>query len=91
MSQNSYLRKFLRLMSQIVFPADFTVLGLITTALAETSKSSFLREFCAQVSQILFLAELTVFMAYYNCMSNNVTKLISRRVLCTSITNRFPS
>ena len=48
MSQNSYLREFCALMSQIVFLADLTVLRLITTVLAETSKNSYLLEFCAQ-------------------------------------------
>ena len=60
MSQNSYLRKFCALMSQIVFLTDLTVLGLITNILAETSKNLYLLEFCAQVSQIVFLADLTV-------------------------------
>ena len=60
MSQNSFLRKFCALMSQIVFSADLTVLRLITTVLAETSKNSFFREFVARVSEIVFLADLTV-------------------------------
>ena len=60
MSQNSYLREFCALMSQIVFFADLTVLRFITTVLAETSKNSYLLEFCAQVSKIVFLADLTV-------------------------------
>ena len=38
------------------------------------SENSYLHEFCAQVSQIVFLADLIVFAAYYNCMSENVTK-----------------
>ena len=60
MSQTSYLRKFCALMSQLVFLADLTILRLITTVLAETSKNSFFREFVARVSKIVFLANLTV-------------------------------
>ena len=48
------------------------------------SQNSYLREFCAQVSQIVFLADLTN-LRLNNCMSKNVTKLISPRVLCTSM------
>ena len=51
MSQNSYLREFCALMSQIVFLADLTVLRFITTVLAETSKNSYILEFCTQVSK----------------------------------------
>ena len=60
MSQNSYLRKFCALMSQIVFLVDLTVLQLITNVLAQTSKNSSLLEFCAQVAKIVFLSDLTV-------------------------------
>ena len=60
MSQNSYLREFCALKSEIVFLADLTVLRLITTVLAETSENSDLFEFCAQVSKIVFLGDLTV-------------------------------
>ena len=60
MSQNSYLCEFCALILQIVILADFTVLLLITTVLAETSKNSYLLEFCAQVKKIVFLADLTV-------------------------------
>ena len=63
MSQNSYLRKFCALMSQIVFLADLTILRLITTVLAETSKNSFFREFVARVSKIVFLAKFDRFTA----------------------------
>ena len=55
------------------------------------SQNSYLREFAAQVSQIVFLADFDRFTAYYNCMSKNVTKLLSPRVLSTSITNRVLS
>ena len=55
------------------------------------SENSYLHEFCAQVSQIVFLADLTVFAAYYNCMSENVTKLIYFRFLCTKVKNRVLS
>ena len=40
------------------------------------SENSYLHEFCAKVSKIVFLGDLTVFAAHYNCMSENVTKLI---------------
>ena len=53
------------------------------------SEKSYLHEFCAQVSQIVFLADLTVFAANYNCMSENVTKHKTSRLLCTSVTNRL--
>ena len=55
------------------------------------SENSYLHEFCAQVSQIVFLGDLTVFAAYYNCMSEKVTKLISPRVLCTNVRKRVLS
>ena len=57
MSQNSYLREFCALISQIVFLADLTVLRLIKTVWAKMSQNSYLREFYAQVSQIVFLAD----------------------------------
>ena len=60
MSQNSYPREFCALKSEIIFLADLTVLRLITTVLAETSKNSYLLQFCAQVAKIVFLADLTV-------------------------------
>ena len=75
-------------MSESVFLAVLIVLQLISTVLMKISQNSYLHEFCAQVSQIVFLADLTVFAAYYNCMSENVGKLISPRVLCTSVKNR---
>ena len=76
---------------KIVFLADLTVLLLITTIQAKLSKNSKLREICTQVSQIVFLADLTVFAAYYNCMSENVTKIIFFRFLCTKVKNRVLS
>ena len=51
------------------------------------SENSYLHEFCAQVSKIVFLADLIVFAAYYNCMSENVTKHKTPRLLCRSVTN----
>ena len=72
-----------------MFLADLTVLRLIATVWTKFSQNSYLREFCAQVSQIVFLADFCRFSAYYYCMSKNVTKLISPRVLCTSITSRI--
>ena len=55
------------------------------------SQNSYLREFCAQVSQIVFLADLTVLRLIAIVLSKNVTKLISPRVLCTSIINHVLS
>ena len=65
MLQNSYLRKFCALMSQIVFLADLTVLRLITTVWEKISQNSCLREFCSLMSQIVFLTDLTVLRFYY--------------------------
>ena len=44
MSQNSYLREFCALLSQIVFLADLTVLRLNSNVLNETSKNSYIFE-----------------------------------------------
>ena len=60
MLQNSSLREICALMSQIVFLDYLTVLRLIITLLAETSKNSYLLEFCAQVSKTVLLADLNV-------------------------------
>ena len=76
-------------MSQIVFFAVLTVLQITTTVWAKMSQNSLLHEFCAIVSQIVFLAALTVLRLIYNCMSKKVTKLLSPRVLCTNVINRF--
>ena len=43
---------------------------------------------CAQVSQIVFLADLTVLRIISTVWEKKFTKLISPRVLCTSVTNR---
>ena len=88
MSENSYLQEFCAQVSQIVFLADLTVSRLITIYEQKCHENSYLREFSAQVSQIMFLVDLTVFAAYNNCMSENVTKHLSPRVLCTSVRNR---
>ena len=50
----SYLREFSAQVSQIVFSAHLTVLGLVPTVLGKISKISYLRKFSAQVSQIVF-------------------------------------
>ena len=60
MSQNSYLREFYAVVSQIKFLADLTVLRLFTTVWAKKSQNSYFCELCAQISQIVFLADLTV-------------------------------
>ena len=90
MSQNSYLREFCAQVSQILFLADLTVLWLITTVWAKLSENSYLHEFCAQVSQIVFLPDLTIW-RFDNCISENITKLISPRLLRTRFTNRVLS
>ena len=88
MSHNSYLREFCAQVSQIVFLPDLTVLRFITTVWAKMAENSYLREFIAQVSQIVFLADLTVLHLITTVWTKIVTKLISPRVLCTSVTNR---
>ena len=77
--------------SLIVFLVDLTVLRLITTVWAKMSQNSYLREFCELLSTNRVLSWFDRFTAYYYCMSENVKKLISPRVLCTSIKNRVPS
>ena len=61
MSENSYLRHFSALVSQIVFLAYLTDLRLITTLRFKMSTNLILRNFRAQVSQSVFLAYLTVY------------------------------
>ena len=54
-------REFCAQVSQIVFLADLTVLGLISTVWVKMSKTKWYPwEFCAQVSKIVFLADFTV-------------------------------
>ena len=91
LSQNSYLRELCAQVSQIVFLADLTVLRLIATLWAKISKNSYNHEFCAQVSQIPVFTWFDRFTASYNYMSNTLTKRISPRVLCKSITKCVPS
>ena len=88
MSQNSYLREFCEQVSQIVFFVYLTILELFTTIKGKMSQNSYLREFCEQVSQIVFLVDLTVLRLFTTVLKKNVTKLISPRALCTSITKR---
>ena len=90
-SENSYPREFSAQVSQIVLLADLTFLRLITTVWAKMAKNSHVREFIAQVSQIVFLADLTVLHLITTVWTKNFTKLISPRVLCTSVTNRVLS
>ena len=91
MSQNSYLLEFYAQVSQIVFLADLAVLGLITKVWEKMLQNSSLREICALMSQIVFLDDLTVLRLIITLLSRNVKKLISPRVLCTSIKNRVAS
>ena len=90
MSQNSYLRQFSAQVSKIVFLADLTVLRLIITDEQKCRKTHISTRFL-RVSKNRVLNCFDCFTAYYNCMSKNVTKLISPRVQCTSIKNRVPS
>ena len=55
------------------------------------SQNSYLREFCAQVSQIVILADLTVLRLNTTVYTKMSQKLLSPRVLCTSIKNRVLS
>ena len=75
-----------------MFLTSFTVIPLITTVWAKTSKISYLSEFSAQVSQIVFLAQFERFPAYYKCMSFRTSKISYLSwVQCTGITNRVLS
>ena len=60
MSQILYFPEIIEQVSQIVFLANFTVVGLFTTTKRKMSQNSYLRELCAQVSQNVFLADLNV-------------------------------
>ena len=73
--------------SQLIWP----LYGFLQLYEQNYNKSSYLREFSTQISQSCVLRWFERFTAYCYCMSKNVTRLISRRVLCTSITNRVPS
>ena len=86
MSQKSYLREFFAQVSQNVLLDDLTVSRPKTTVWAKMSQNSLLREFCVQESQIVFLSLFDSFTTYYNCIKENVTRLISAQVLWTSIT-----
>ena len=90
-SQNSYLHDFCAQMSQIASLPDLTVLRLNTTVWEKMSQNSYLHELCAQISQIVFLADLTVLRLITTVWAKNLKKLISPRVLCTTITNRVIS
>ena len=74
-----------------VSSADLTVLRLIRTVWAKMSQKSYLREFYATTITNRVLSWFDRFTAYYNCMSENITKLISPRVLFTSVTSRVLS
>ena len=60
----------------------FDIFAYIIVISSKTVKSA---------SKIVFLGDLTVFAAHYNCMSENVTKLIFFRFLCTKVKNRVLS
>ena len=67
--------------------AHLTVLRLITTVWAKSSKISYLRDFSAQVSPIVFSAHLTVLRLITTLWEKTFKNLISPWVQCTSITN----
>ena len=54
------------------------------------SQILYLPEFIEQVSQVVFLAYFTV-LGFFILNKENITKLISTRVLCTSMTYRVSS
>ena len=56
----------------------FDIFAYIVVISSKTVKSA---------SKIVFLADLTIFAAYYNSMSENLTKHKTPRLLCTSVTN----
>ena len=70
------------------FLTYLTVLRLITTVWPEMSENSYLCHFSPQVSDNVFLSLFEHFTAIYNCITWNVTKLISPPFHCTSMTNR---
>ena len=84
MSQNSYLREFCAQVSQIVFFADLTVLGLFTTAWVKLSQNSFLNEFCTQVSQIVFLADLIV-LRIFTTVTAKMSQNSNLREFCAQV------
>ena len=90
--QNSYLREFCAQVSKIVYLAHLTVLQPYYYFMKQKCyRDSYLREFCAQVSEIVFQADLTVLRLITTVWAKMSPKLISPRVLCTSIKNRVPS
>ena len=89
--ENSYLRQFSSQISQIVFLADLSVLWLITTVFVETVKSpkNTLFDTCAQNSWRYEFSD--IFAHTVVIRSENVTKLIFFRFLCTKVKNRVLS
>ena len=90
MSQNSYLREFYALKSQIVFLADLTVLRLLLLYEQKCHKTHISASSVHTITNRV-LSLFDHFTDYYNCMSKNVTEFISLRVLCKGITNRVLS
>ena len=62
--------------------------GLIQTVWEKMLQNSYLHELCAQISQSVFLPDLTVLRLITTVWAKKLKKLISPRVLCTTITNR---
>ena len=79
---------FVHSVSQIASLPDLTVLRLNTTVWEKMSQNSYLHELCTQIKQIVFLADLTVLRLITTVWAKNLKKLISPRVLCTTITKR---
>ena len=87
MSENSYLREFFAQVSKSVFLAALTVLRLIKLYEQKCHKTHISTSLCKRItSRVLSLFDS--FTANKLCMRENVTKLISSPVLCTTVTKR---
>ena len=71
-------------------PYSIERLTVFYTIWTKMSQNSYIREFYSQVSKIVFVADLTV-LSLIRTVSSKMSKLISPRVLCTSIKNHVPS
>ena len=87
LSQNSYdhrvrctnIRNLSWFDRLLIWPCSYlTVLRLLQQYEIKMSQNWNLCQFCAQVSQNVFFSWFDRFTAYYNCLSKNVTKLMSR-------------
>ena len=80
----SFVHKCHKSHSYLIWP----FLWLNTTVREKMLQNSYLHELCAQISKIVFLPDLTVLRLITTVWAKNLKKLISPRVLCTTITNR---